>query len=104
MSWIDIGPVSALADGEFICVDVDGQEVLVYNIATEYFAIANHCSHDGGEIAGGDIIDGEIVCPRHGARFCLKTGAVRCPPAYEDISSYPVRIAEHRLWLGVDID
>ncbi len=39
------------------------------------------------------ILDGDqIICPRHGARFCIKTGAVKSPPAYEDIACFPVRI------------
>jgi 3-phenylpropionate/trans-cinnamate dioxygenase ferredoxin subunit len=43
---------------------------------------------------------GEIVCPRHGARFCLRTGKVLAPPAYEDIDTYPVRVADGRIQVG----
>ena len=54
------------------------------------------------ELAGGEIEDGQIICPRHGARFCLRTGEALTPPAYE-----PVRVYRHphrpgRLWIRAD--
>ena len=36
----------------------------------------------------------EIVCPRHGAHFCVRTGAVTQPPAYEDVPTFAVRVHE----------
>ena len=44
----------------------------------------------------------EIICPRHGARFCVKTGAVKCAPAYEDIATFPIRIEQGRLQVRDD--
>jgi 3-phenylpropionate/trans-cinnamate dioxygenase ferredoxin component len=102
MNWVDAGP-AALADGEYSVVLLTAGEVLVYNLGGEYVAVANVCSHDGGEIAGGEVTDGQIVCPRHGARFCLKTGAVLCAPAYEDIPVFPVRVDAGRIWVGDDL-
>ncbi|MEQ1620709.1 MAG: non-heme iron oxygenase ferredoxin subunit [Methylococcales bacterium] len=97
--WIDVIEESALENGEHVVVDVDGTEVAVFKIDGEYYAIEDVCTHDGAEIASG-VIDGcEIVCPRHGARFCIKTGAVKAPPAYEDINTYKVRIENGLLQL-----
>jgi 3-phenylpropionate/trans-cinnamate dioxygenase ferredoxin subunit len=95
--WIDVVAETALADGEHVLLDVYGARVAVFKQAGEYFAIEDVCSHDGTEIASG-VIDGtEIVCPRHGARFCLKTGRVQCGPAYEDIASYAVQVLDGRI-------
>lgn len=95
--WIDVCAANALAAGERILVDLPSATAIVCNVAGEYYAIENICSHDGATIDDG-IIDGmQIVCPRHGARFCLKTGAVTCPPAYEAIASFPVRIHQGRI-------
>jgi len=97
--WIDVIEESELENGEHVVVDVDGTEVAVFKIDGEYYAIEDVCTHDGAEIASG-VIDGcEIVCPRHGARFCIKTGAVKAPPAYEDINTYKVRIENGLLQL-----
>jgi len=46
-----------------------------------YFAIEDICTHDGAELTGGAIEGTEIICPRHGARFCLRTGEALSPPA-----------------------
>jgi 3-phenylpropionate/trans-cinnamate dioxygenase ferredoxin subunit len=99
--WIDAIAESALAEGEHIVVDVDGVDVALFNLSGQFYAIEDVCSHDGTEIASGELDGDEIVCPRHGARFCLKTGAVKCAPAYEDIASYPVKVADGRVWIAV---
>jgi 3-phenylpropionate/trans-cinnamate dioxygenase ferredoxin subunit len=100
--WIDTIAESALAEGEHIVVDVDGVDVALFNLSGQFYAIEDVCSHDGTEIASGELDGDEIVCPRHGARFCVKTGAVKCAPAYEAIASYPVKVADGRVWVAVD--
>lgn len=92
--WINVFNENALMNGENSVIDVDGTEVAVFKIDNEFYAIEDVCSHDGTEIASGELDGDEIICPRHGARFCVKTGAVKSAPAYEDIHSYPVRIVD----------
>ena len=98
--WMDVVADNALADGEHIVVDVDGVDVALFKIDGQFYAIEDVCSHDGTEIASGDLEGDEIVCPRHGARFCVKTGEVKCAPAYENIASYPVRVESGRVLIG----
>ena len=90
--WIEVIDENALADGENIVIDVDGTDIAVFKIEGGFYAIEDVCSHDGAEIASGELDGYEIICPRHGARFCVKTGAVKSPPAYENIEVFPVRI------------
>jgi 3-phenylpropionate/trans-cinnamate dioxygenase ferredoxin subunit len=90
--WVEVIDQNALAEGDNVVVDVDGTDVAVFKIDGEFYAIEDVCSHDGAEIASGEVEGDEIICPRHGARFCIKTGAVKAPPAYEDIACFPVRI------------
>ena len=90
--WVDVIDENSLADGENIVIDVDGTDVAVFKIEGGFYAIEDVCSHDGAEIASGELDGYEIICPRHGARFCVKTGAVKSPPAYENIEVFPVRI------------
>jgi 3-phenylpropionate/trans-cinnamate dioxygenase ferredoxin subunit len=90
--WINVIDQNALAEGEHIVVDVDGTDVAVFKIEGQFYAIEDVCTHDGAEIASGKLEGCEIICPRHGARFCVKTGAVTAPPAYEDIDTFPIRI------------
>ncbi len=95
--WIDVCEAKALAESENIIVEVDGTEVAIFKVDGQFYAIEDVCSHDGAEIASGELDGDEIVCPRHGARFCVKTGAVKCAPAYEDIDTFPVRVENERL-------
>ena len=83
--WTNVCTEPELAPGSYNVVDVDDVLIAVFNIDGEYYAIEDNCTHDGDCLTGGDIEGDEIVCPRHGARFCVKTGAVKCAPAYEDI-------------------
>jgi 3-phenylpropionate/trans-cinnamate dioxygenase ferredoxin component len=95
--WIDVVAESALADREHLVVDVDGSDVAIFKINGQCYAIADVCSHDGAEIASGELDGDEIICPRHGARFCVKTGEVKCAPAYESIATYPLRVVDGRI-------
>ena len=92
--WINVIDEAAMEDGENIVIDIDGTDVAIFKVEGGFYAIEDVCSHDGGEIASGELDGDEIICPRHGARFCVKTGAVKSAPAYEDIHSYPVRIVD----------
>ena len=95
--WIDVCPAEALAPGDFEVVDVGDTPIAVFNIDGEYLAIEDVCTHDGAELAGGPVEGDEIICPRHGARFCIRTGAALTPPAYDDVATFPVRIEAGRI-------
>lgn len=100
--WIDVCEENALADGEKIIVDVDGSEIAIFKLAGKFYAIEDVCTHDGAEIASGELDGDEIVCPRHGARFCIKTGAVKCAPAYENVDTFPTQVIEGRVQVRDD--
>jgi len=90
--WIDVSTQADFATGDWRSLDVDGTSVVVFNLDGQYYAIEDVCTHDGGILTGGAVEGEQIVCPRHGARFSIKTGAVLAPPAYENIATFPVRI------------
>jgi 3-phenylpropionate/trans-cinnamate dioxygenase ferredoxin subunit len=96
-NWLDVAGTEELAPGSRRVVDINGVAVAVFNLGGEFFAIQDICPHDGGELANGKLEGEVIVCPRHGARFSIKTGAVLGPPAYEDVRSYPVRADNGRV-------
>ncbi len=74
---------------------VGGRDMLVARAQDgNYHAVASHCSHAQLSLAGGRVRGASIVCPHHGARFCLRTGRVLGPPAHEGIVAYPTRVEE----------
>jgi len=56
------------------------------------YAVQDLCTHDDGPLGEGTLVDGQIQCPRHGARFDVKTGAVGRMPAIVPIRVYPVKV------------
>lgn len=92
--WTNVAAVDEVPTNGCMVTDLNGTEIAIFNIGGEYFAIEDRCSHDGAEIASGRVDDHQIVCPRHGARFCLRTGKALTPPAYEDLARFPVRVSD----------
>jgi len=102
VTWIDAGPLSDLANGRAITVAAGSRLIAVVRSEDQIFAIEDICTHDGAELTGGAIEGGEIVCPRHGARFCLRTGEALTPPAYEPVRVFETKIEAGRLWIRAD--
>ncbi len=92
--WTDVENAADLDHGEHLLVDVDDVVIAVFNLDGEFFAIEDVCTHDGSEIASGCIKGDNIECPRHGAQFCIKTGEVKSPPAYEPVDTFPIQIID----------
>lgn len=90
--WITVARVGELTPGSHRVVHADGASVVVFNLGGEYYAIEDVCTHDGGQLTGGTIEGDEIVCPRHGARFSIRTGEALTAPAYEPVAKFPVRV------------
>lgn len=73
-------------------VMIDGQPAALFNIGGELFCIADVCTHDGGSLADGELYGHEIECPRHGALFDVRTGAVLTFPATAPTRVYAVTV------------
>lgn len=92
--------VSELSSGGRKSVFVDEVPALVIRIEDQFFVVEDVCSHDGQPLTDGDIRDCSIVCPRHGARFDLKTGKALCMPATGPIRTFRVEIKDGFVWAG----
>lgn len=90
--WVTVAPAEELAPGGWRVVDVDGAQIAVFNLGGQYYAIADVCTHDAGQLTGGTVEGDQITCPRHGARFCIRTGAALSAPAYEPTATFPTRV------------
>lgn len=101
--FLEVAPLDELPNGERMFIEVDEQSIVLFNIAGEVYAIADLCSHDDGPLGEGDVDGYEIACPRHGARFDLRTGAVLSLPAIVDIPAYPVNIENGQIYIGLPL-
>lgn len=104
IEYLDIAPASELPNGERLFVDIGDRPVVVFNIAGQFFAIGDVCSHDDGPVGDGDIEGDNIVCPRHGGEFEIRTGKALQLPAVVDIPAYPVRVVEGMIQVGVPVE
>ena len=101
LEFIAVGTVEELKEGDRLVVEIDGMPIVILNLSGEYYAIADVCSHDDGPVGEGAIEGYEIICPRHGARFDLRTGKVIALPAFVDIPAFPVRIVDNHIEIGL---
>jgi 3-phenylpropionate/trans-cinnamate dioxygenase ferredoxin subunit len=98
--FVEVGPAD-LPNGERLFVEIGDLPIVVFNIAGQYYAIGDVCTHDDGPLGDGMLEGHHIVCPRHGAEFDVRNGKAMMMPAVVDIPAYPVQIREGNLWLGV---
>ncbi|MBK8421882.1 non-heme iron oxygenase ferredoxin subunit [Candidatus Villigracilis saccharophilus] len=101
IEFVEIAPVSELPNGERLFVDLSDRPIVIFNIAGQLFAIGDVCSHDDGPLGDGLLEDHNIVCPRHGAEFDVRTGKAMAMPAVIDIPAYPVKLVDGNIFVGI---
>ena len=99
--WTDAAGADEVTDGRPHRVEVDGQAVVLVRSGGALHALGATCSHWGGPLDEGEIVDGCLQCPWHGSRFRLEDGAVARGPATTPQLSYEVRTVGDRLQLRV---
>lgn len=97
-----IGHVDEIPPGTIKCIDVLGRALLVAHLDDGFYAIENRCSHAASQLDGTRILKGgQVLCPLHGARFDLRTGAAKTAPAFRGIPVYPTRTVNGRVEVAV---
>jgi 3-phenylpropionate/trans-cinnamate dioxygenase ferredoxin component len=101
VEFYEIAAVGDLPVGERLFIEAAGKSIVIFNLAGNFFAIGDVCTHDNGPVGDGEIEETEIICPRHGGRFDIRTGKATSLPAVKDIPSYPVRVVEGMIEIGL---
>ena len=99
--YFEIAPASELPNGERLFVDLGDKPIVIFNIAGHYFSIGDVCTHDDGPLGDGTIEGNNVVCPRHGAEFDIRTGQAVQMPAVVDIPAYPVKVVDGKIFVGL---
>ena len=88
-----------VAPGEVNVYEVEGHQVALCNVDGEFHAIEDVCTHDGGPLDQGELEGPEIECPRHGARFDVRTGAATLMPAVMPVQTFPVKVERDTVYV-----
>jgi 3-phenylpropionate/trans-cinnamate dioxygenase ferredoxin component len=95
-----VGASAALSENIPLAVELEGTAVVIVRCEDGTLgAVEDRCTHDGEPLGEAAVEDCQIICPRHGAHFCLRTGEALTPPAYEPLRSYHVRERDGRIEL-----
>ena len=100
--FVKVAHRAELPPGGKKLVDLDGRAIAVFNVEGKFFAIDDVCTHDGGPLAEGEFEGAEIRCPRHGARFDVRTGKALCFPAIESVASLAVEVRGDEIYVAAD--
>ncbi len=82
---------SAVSSTEVRAFTAGNREIILCEVDGEIYALDGICTHEDLPLDGGDLDDGILECPWHGARYEVRTGRVRALPATRPLRTYPVR-------------
>lgn len=90
-----VARIDEIAPGEVKHVEIDEEEIGVYNLEGEYYAISDVCSHAYARLSEGEIYpdEGVVECPLHGAEFDIRTGKHLNFPATGPVDKYEVKVS-----------
>jgi 3-phenylpropionate/trans-cinnamate dioxygenase ferredoxin component len=100
--FVQVALLAEIPAGGKKLVDLDGRAIAVFNVEGRFYAIDDICTHDGGPLAEGELIGTEVRCPRHGARFDVRTGKALCLPAIEPVATHRVEVRGEGVYVCLD--
>ncbi|MDP2948132.1 MAG: non-heme iron oxygenase ferredoxin subunit [Chloroflexota bacterium] len=90
--FVKAAETSDIPAGRVKVVEVDGKRIALCNVDGEFYAIDDLCTHDDGPLDQGELTGDVIECPRHGARFNVRTGKVLALPAVKPLGTYALKV------------
>lgn len=102
--FVKVASVSEIPDPGKEMFEVDDRLVVVVHVEGLFYCIDDVCTHDGGPLGDGQLCGFEIACPRHGAKFDVRTGAALTMPATEPTASHEVKIVDDQVFVKLASD
>jgi 3-phenylpropionate/trans-cinnamate dioxygenase ferredoxin subunit len=103
-TFVKVTTGGELPPGSKKLTEVDGRPIAVFNVDGSFYAIDDVCTHDGGPLAEGELSGCEIMCPRHGARFDVRTGKALCMPAIEPVAVHSTQVRGDDVYVALSDD
>ena len=102
MGYLQVCQASEVPEGSSLRVEDPAGALAVHNYEGQFYVTQDRCTHDEWSLSEGYLEDGMIECSLHWAKFCVKTGQVKAPPACQALKIYPVRITGDDIEVDVE--
>jgi metal-sulfur cluster biosynthetic enzyme/nitrite reductase/ring-hydroxylating ferredoxin subunit len=96
-----VADVSEVSDPGKLLVEVEGEVVALFHVEGRFYAIDDVCTHDGGPLVDGELVGYKIACPRHGAKFDIRSGAALSMPAVRPTRAHAVKVENGGVWVAL---
>jgi metal-sulfur cluster biosynthetic enzyme/nitrite reductase/ring-hydroxylating ferredoxin subunit len=100
--FVRVAKTTDLSDPGQMLAEVDDRIVVLMQVGGEFFCLDDVCTHDGGPLSDGRLDDHTIACPRHGAKFDIRSGKALTMPATEDTVAHEVQIRGDEVWVRIN--
>lgn len=100
--YVKVAAAEDIPVGQMKAVTIGHVKIAVCHLENGFYAIADECSHDYAPISTGRVRGDEVVCPRHGARFDIRSGKVAAAPAVADIDTYKTKVEDGQVYVLMD--
>ncbi len=92
--FVKVAQVDDVKPGEMTVIELDGHLICLANIAGQFYAVEDDCTHVGGPLDEGELDGAVLTCPWHLAQFNICTGRVLRGPARTDLPTYGVHVED----------
>lgn len=100
--FVTVATVDEVPPGEFLALGIDYEFIVLFNAGGEFYALRDECSHARVALSDGEFEGCVVECPKHGAKFDVRTGEPLTPPASKSVRRYPVRVVGDEIQIEVD--
>ena len=99
--FVKVADVSEIPEGEKIYVELAERFVVLIHAGGDFYCIDDVCTHDGGPLGEGELSGFEIACPRHGAKFDIRSGKALTMPATEPTTVHEVKVEGNDIFVKI---
>lgn len=99
-----LAPADEVPPGEMKQYTVDDRPVALANVGGELHAFEDVCTHQFVHLTEGELMDGRVKCPLHGATFDVVTGEAKSLPAVKGVPVHEIKVEDGEIYVALNPD
>ena len=100
--FVHITTVADVPDGSKQYYEIEDRLIVLFHVDGQFHCLDDVCTHDGGPLGEGQLTGHQIACPRHGAKFDIRTGKAVTMPATEGTVVHEVKVEGDRVLVRIN--